>query len=476
VRAIEYRGNIKRRRRRLLILLISALVAFAIGLFGAWYAYWQIGRTPDELITYAERRLQGHPSLESTGLPVLFRLRRWFGEPEYLEQQLPFSIPKLPPNTGSAGTNDETEQVQQRGGSQGRQTIRVGAKRTVSRISTAAQLAKAGDIVEVDAGDYVADVAVWEQAELTIRGVGGPVRLIAFGASAEAKAIWVIRGGNITVENIQFIGTRVEDGNGAGIRFETGHLIVRNCLFFDNEDGVLTTPGDGELEIENSEFAYNGRGDGQTHNLYAGEMKSLRVTGSYFHHANVGHLLKSRAAKNYIAYNRLTDETGGRASYEMEFPNGGQTYVIGNIIQQTVGTSNSTLISFGTEEYKWPINQLYLVNNTLVNDHPRGGAFLRVMPGVLTTVKTQNNLLAGKGGYHAPDILESLGDVHTDSRIFVDAVHHDYRLNAKGRRYTAAGNFVPPNLIPDSEYVHPMKVKKLDAAPAFAGAIQTPGP
>ena len=54
-----------------------------------------------------------------------------------------------------------------------------------------------------------------------------------------------------------------------------------------------------------------------------GPFAVLKVTGSYFHHAKSGHLLKSRAAKNLIFYNRLTDEIGGTASYELEFPNGG---------------------------------------------------------------------------------------------------------------------------------------------------------
>ena len=357
--------------------------------------------------------------------------------------------------------------------------LRVGLNRDVASIAAAAGQARDGDIVEIDAGDYYADVAVWDRAQLTIRGVGGRVRLIAAGAAAEEKAIWVIRRGRITVDNIEFVGARVSDRNGAGIRFESGFLTVRNCLFLDNENGLLATGGDAELEIENSEFGYNGMGDGQSHHLYVGAINSLKVTGSYFHHANVGHLIKSRAKRSVVTYNRLTDEIDGRASYELEFPNGGLVYVIGNIIQQSAQTSNSTLISFGAEGYAHPIGELYLINNTLVNDHPHGGAFLRVIPGGAQVVKTQNNLLVGKGKFHTPDIRQSTNDVRTDWGSFARASRYDYRLNAEGRsqpRTTPAGTVNGFNLTPDSEYAHPAQVKKLLAPPLFAGAVQTPAP
>jgi hypothetical protein len=46
--------------------------------------------------------------------------------------------------------------------------------------------------------------------------------LLAAGHSAEDKAILVVRNGEVRIENIEFRGTRVPDGNGAGIRFERG--------------------------------------------------------------------------------------------------------------------------------------------------------------------------------------------------------------------------------------------------------------
>lgn len=283
------------------------------------------------------------------------------------------------------------------------QVIQVGPQRTIKTIAAAAILARPGAIINVDSGDHIADVAVWQHNNVTVRAVGGRVRLLAKGAAAEGKAIWVVRAKGMRVEGFDFEGAAVPDRNGAGIRLETGSLLVRNCRFFHNEMGLLTNNDPHTiLEIENSEFAHNQRPDGHNHNLYVGTIARLSVTGSYFHHAHIGHLLKSRAAVNHIVNNRLLDEIGGTASYELEFPNGGMAYVVGNTIAQSTTTQNAHLISFGAEGYKWPRNEIYLASNTLVNRLPRSGVFLRVAPGA-DAVHAIDNLLIGWGA------LESAG-------------------------------------------------------------------
>ena len=61
----------------------------------------------------------------------------------------------------------------------------------------------------------------------------------ADGAAAEGKAIWVIKGNNTRVANIEFSGAKVRDKNGAGIRQEGINLTVMGCYFHDNENGIL---------------------------------------------------------------------------------------------------------------------------------------------------------------------------------------------------------------------------------------------
>lgn len=354
--------------------------------------------------------------------------------------------------------------------------LRVGPNQKLHSLAEAAKQAKDGDVIEVEAGDYSADVAVWTQGRITVRGVGGRVRLLAAGASAEQKGIWVVRGGSMQVENIDFVGARVPHRNGAGIRLEKGRLVVRNCRFEDNENGILTgNDKDTELEIEGSEFGHNGAGDGQSHNLYVGAIGRLKVTGSYFHHARVGHLLKSRAAENFIAYNRLTDEADGSASYELEFPSGGVAYVIGNIIQQGPKTQNPHIVSFGAEGYKWPRNALYLVNNTLVDDRPQRGIFLRVNPGA--QIKAVNNLLIGVGSLEMAGKGDYQANFDIERRQVVDAGRYEYRLRSVGRW---AGKVVSPGeaegvpLVPEREYVHPRQTRPIREV-KVPGALQSTG-
>lgn len=353
--------------------------------------------------------------------------------------------------------------------------LRVGPERAVKTIATAAQLAVNGGIIEVDAGDYVGDVAVWTRDDLTLRAVGGRVRLIAGGTAAEGKAIWVVRAKNMSVEGFDFRGARVPSRNGAGIRLDRGSLRVRDCTFIDNEMGLLTNNDpDTVLEIENSEFAHNGRPDGHNHQLYAGAIARLSVTGSYFHHGATGHLLKSRAAVNHILYNRLSDEAGGSASYELEFPNGGQVYVIGNLIQQGPQTGNRHVIAFGAEGYKRSVNELYLVHNTLIDGLATGGVFVRRAAGA--TVRAVNNLLVGAGRLAATG-GDYRNNVHLDAADFAQATLEDYRW---GPDAPVAGGVVDPghahdlSLQPTHEYVHPRSTRVLAGPPRRPGAFQAP--
>ncbi len=294
-------------------------------------------------------------------------------------------------------------------------------------------------------------------------------------ARPEGKAIWVIRHGDFDISNIDFIGTRANDRNGAGIRFEGGNLLLRHCLFWDNQMGLLTSGSERDsnttLRIEFSEFAYSEVKGRWGHNLYVGTIDTLTVTGSYFHHAGVGHLLKSRARVNDIRYNRFTDESGGRASYELDFPNGGEVRLVGNIVQQQQGTENGKMISYGEEGYKWPRNTLQMASNTFVNDHPHGGSFVYVAPGA-DSVLSANNLRAGKGKDNIVDPLTVVNDHRVTWADFRHAARYDYALRdpAPELLYQPLTGPAGSGLVPQARYVHPMTVEQLQAPPMYVGA------
>lgn len=357
--------------------------------------------------------------------------------------------------------------------------MRVGPSEAVRSLASAAAQARPGMVIEVTAGDYVGDVAVWRQDGLSLKAVGGRVRLIANGAHAQGKGIFVTAGRGISIEGFDFIGAQVPDTNGAGIRLETGTLKVRDCSFSRCEIGLLTSNfADVELEVEHCEFFDGQRPPGKpAHLLYAGSIGKLVVQGSYFHHGRTGHLLKSRAAVNHILYNRLTDEEGGRASYELEFPNGGVAVVIGNIIQQGPQTENPHMVAFGAEGYTHPRNELWMAHNTLVDKLPRGGIYLRVAPGP-AQVRAYNNLLVGGGRFSTEAAWDVRNNLEVDSEAFVQAARESYALKPgarlRGRVIDAGRGPDGFSLRPTHQYQHPRGLLALNGAALQPGAVQLP--
>jgi hypothetical protein len=152
--------------------------------------------------------------------------------------------------------------------------LHVGPGQRYRKPSQAIAAARPGDEIQIDArgnGAYRGDVCAWSTIHLTIVGVHGRAHIDAAGQSSELKAIWVIAGNDTTIENIEFSGARVPDQNGAG--------------------------------------------DGFSHNIYVNHVRSFTLRYSYCTDARVGHLVKSRALRNYILYDRLTGEHG-TDSYE----------------------------------------------------------------------------------------------------------------------------------------------------------------
>jgi hypothetical protein len=92
--------------------------------------------------------------------------------------------------------------------------------------------------------------------------------------------------------------------------------------------GKLWTTPASDIVVEHSEFERNGAGDGQSHNIYIGELRSFTLRYSYSHDANKSQLVKSRAVTNYILYNRIVDRPDGNANYEIDLSNGGVSYII----------------------------------------------------------------------------------------------------------------------------------------------------
>lgn len=286
-------------------------------------------------------------------------------------------------------------------------TLPVGPGKTYAAPCAAFAAARDGDTVEIDgSATYKGDVCGIYRNTLTIRGVNGRPKIDANGANAMGKGTWVVAGNDVTIDNVEMSGARVADKNGAALRLEGTKFTLRNSFLHDNENGILSgANANSDVLIENSEFGHNGYGDGYSHNLYIGNVKSLTFRYNYAHDANVGHNLKSRALVNTIAYNRFSSLAPGQAgttaagqpSYEIDLPNAGTSYVIGNVIQQPAANQNPTMLAYGEEGASNAGKDLYVVNNTFLNDYGSGGTFVLVGAGVTTPVLLQNNIFGGVG-------------------------------------------------------------------------------
>lgn len=339
-------------------------------------------------------------------------------------------------------------------------TLQVGPGKTYAAPCAAIAAAADGDVIEVDASvGYSGDVCGWNKNNLTIRGIGGLAKVDAAGKNSGGKAIWVIAGNNTTIENIELTGATVPDENGAGIRQEGANLTVRGCYFHDNENGILAGDNaNSTITIERTEFANNGFGDGQTHNLYINHVAKLVFQYNYSHNAKIGHLLKSRATETWILYNRLSGEDG-TDSYEIDLPNGGRSFIIGNLIQQGPNTDNSSIVAYRLEgpNPANPSTELFVVNNSFVNDRQNGGTFLNIAGSVMEPVIVRNNIFVGPGTVINQANAVQASNFSGDPK-FVNQAGFDYHLQqvspcADTGELPGMGSGV--DLTPKFHYVHP---------------------
>lgn len=322
-----------------------------------------------------------------------------------------------------------------------------------------------GDTINVQAGNYTgrAALAVWQADSLLIRGVGEQPQLYADGEFILGKGVWVFSGNDITVENIGFHDATVPDQNGAGIRLDGVGITVRNCLFRNNENGILTSnPGIGDIIIEYSEFDGNGFGDGFSHNLYVGTVGSLTFRFNYSHHARVGHCLKSRAKENNIRYNHFSDEETGNSSRLIDLPNGGRTFIVGNVLHQGPEALNRNVIGYGHEGFfNAAFNEIYVGNNTFISHRAGTWSYVDARPGT-EKIWVVNNIFAGTEATAIVGVVMfEVGNIRLleDMVEFVDAANYDYRLTQDSPAIDASRTDFDGGDVfeqPGYQYFHPL--------------------
>jgi hypothetical protein len=250
--------------------------------------------------------------------------------------------------------------------------LTVGAGMEFATLGDALKAAVNGDIIAVKAGTYTNDFGT-VSANVTILAVGGLVHEVATVPPPDDKGILTVNA-NLTIQGFTFTGGSdgSPDGNVAGIRLQDGNLDVSTCSFTGMQEGLLADPDPtATVTIDHSTFLDNGTGDGLSHNLYVGSVKSLVVTNSLFEGAVVGHEIKSRALSTTIENNVIIDGPTGTGSYDIDIPNCGVAVIENNLIEKGPDASNDYAIHYGGEtQYAYAENSLLVSGNTIVNDLP----------------------------------------------------------------------------------------------------------
>jgi hypothetical protein len=253
----------------------------------------------------------------------------------------------------------------------------VGPHQQLKSPSAAAAVARPGDTVLIAPGQYF-DCAVWTADRLTIAGTGPGV--VMTDKTCEGKALFVVRGNDVTVRDITFTRARVPDGNGAGIRAEGRNLTVENSRFINNEDGILAGDNPGStITIANSEFDDDGKCESAcAHGIYVGQVALLRISGSKFYATKMGHSVKSRALRTELRDNNIADGPDGTSSYLVDISNGGSLVMENNTLEKGPKSSNhSAAIVIGAEGVTQPTAELRIAANKFTNDQTYRTVFVR---------------------------------------------------------------------------------------------------
>jgi hypothetical protein len=214
-------------------------------------------------------------------------------------------------------------------------TLKVGPNETHKAPSEAAAVAKNGDHIEIEPGQYF-DCAVWNADDLVIEGTGPGV--VITDKTCMGKGLFVIEGNNTTVRNLTLTRSRVPDMNGAGIRLDKGSLTVDTVKFIDNQTGILGGVPGTTVTIRNSDFDRNGT----VHGIYLEKIDLLRVENSHFSNTRRGHSIKSRALRTEVIGCTITDGPDGTSSYLIDVPNGGAITVRDNTLEKGPNAENHT--------------------------------------------------------------------------------------------------------------------------------------
>jgi hypothetical protein len=156
---------------------------------------------------------------------------------------------------------------------------------------------------------------------------------------------------------------------------------------------------------------------------------------SYSRGAIRGHMVKSRARRSEILYNRLEDDAAGTSSLELDLSEGGEALVLGNLIVQAATSPNRTLVSYAAENATRWENRLTVAFNTF---YSWGTGSVFISNRSTSDALVINNVFGGAVGLTVRGPAAVRGNRLAGPSDFVDPASGNYRLQAGVRGIDAA--------------------------------------
>jgi len=289
-------------------------------------------------------------------------------------------------------------------------TYHVGPERADKTLGAVLPRLEAGDIVEVDGGDYHETARLTMQSTrekpIIIRGIG-PTRPIfdADGLDTEGRGhvprgVFQIEGAYISLEHLEFRDAR-NGQNAAGVRLlDSTNATIRDCVVSHCDMGIFG--GDKETAlIEDSEIFENGtdKFNGGSHNFYMSGNRVV-VRRCYIHDALFGQNFKSRAHYNELWWNWITDSQEGEigivdAAGATDKPNS-NALLVGNVISSRPerAGNNQKFVLFGSESGSSHDGTLFMFRNTCIAGSKRI-AFVNLCDPKARAIIANNAFLGG---------------------------------------------------------------------------------
>jgi hypothetical protein len=236
---------------------------------------------------------------------------------------------------------------------------------------------------------------VWDFGSTLVENAPG-----SYTAPDKNRGCWQVSGAsNIVIEGIVFKDCRAADYDSAGLRYYGGTtgLVLRDCVFEDNDNGLTGGTEASEATVEFCEFASNGNTSASTssptHNVYIyGGTFTMRF--SYLHDPTQGQDLHCRAVTSLIEYNwfdRAKSYVGDLMTSDdyANNPTGSDAQsmtLLGNVIIESPNQANGSPVSF-------TVTALY---NTVIGAGAHAN-FLHVSnaDGTQMAVQASNNIIYG---------------------------------------------------------------------------------